>query len=155
MGYFLGTIGDDTIEGSEYDDYVYGGPNYNSYSGEGRDTLYGYGGNDFLYGGQNADKLFGGSGNDYLDGGSDDDQYYITGSFGQDLVYDYSGFYTIFFTDLRTSDVTFEYDGSDLFILKNGTTDRVAIENYSYSSENIIVQFSNGTWIAALLRAMI
>jgi Ca2+-binding RTX toxin-like protein len=67
MGYYLGTVGDDVIPGSEDDDHIYGGPNY--YGGEGRDTLYGLGGNDYLSGGENADKLIGGTGNDTLDGG--------------------------------------------------------------------------------------
>ena len=61
MGYFLGTIGDDTIEGSDGDDYLYGGPNGDRYSGEGRDTLFGYGGNDFYTAGRTPTNFMAGS----------------------------------------------------------------------------------------------
>ena len=66
MPYYYGTVGDDTIHGSEYDDFIYGGPN--TYSGEGRDTLYGEAGNDYLYGGENSNTLIGGAFNDRLSG---------------------------------------------------------------------------------------
>lgn len=145
MAIYFGTVGDDVIHGSAYDDYIYGGANY--YYGEGRDTLYGEGGNDHLYGGENSDTLIGGVGNDELDGGDGNDTYQFSGSFGQDLVYDYGDANVILFQDLKQSDVTVEYDGRDLFITKDGSTDRVAIDNYSYYKEYYTIRFVDGAYV--------
>src|SRR3954447_738453 len=106
MPHYDGTVGDDVIHGSEYDDVIYGGPThyssgYSYNNGEGRDTLYGEGGNDELYGGENVDKLIGGAGNDILNGGSGNDDYQFSGNFGQDLIRsDYGDFNTVSFLDL-------------------------------------------------------
>jgi Ca2+-binding RTX toxin-like protein len=144
--YYYGTIGNDTIYGSNYDDIIYGGPNPYSWQGEGQDTLYGNGGNDTLHGGENADKLVGGAGNDELNGGDGNDEYIFSGSFGQDLVSDYSNLNKLLFSDLRLADVTFEYDGSDLFIKKNGSSDQVSIDNYSSYKDHFSIQFKDGVY---------
>jgi Ca2+-binding RTX toxin-like protein len=149
LAHVYGTVGDDTVVGYDgQDDYLFGGPQYNTLGGDGagRDTLYGYGGNDDLYGGINADKLYGGAGNDYLSGGYDNDTYYFSGSFGQDAVYDYYDTNTLLFSDLAQNQVTFSYDGGDLFIEKVGTTDRVAVIDYEYYSSYFTIQFTDGVW---------
>lgn len=149
MAYLYGTVGDDTVVGyNYYDDYLFGGPEYSTWGGDGagRDTLRGYGGNDNLYGGINSDKLYGDAGNDYLSGGYDSDFYYFSGSFGQDAVYDYYDTNTLVFSDLAQSQVTFTYDGGDLFIERIGTTDRVAIIDHEYYSSSFVIQFTDGTW---------
>ncbi|MEK0083377.1 calcium-binding protein [Benzoatithermus flavus] len=146
MPYYYGTVGDDVINGSDWDDYIYGGPNGYYWDGPGRDTLYGNGGNDYLYGGESADKLYGGAGNDYLNGYTGNDEYYFSGSFGQDTIEDYYGSNKVVFTDLDISDVSFEYDGDDLFIMKNGSSDRVAIRDYHDYSGYYTIQFADGIW---------
>lgn len=49
---------------------------------QGKDDLFGLGGDDFLYGNQGKDELFGGLGNDTLDGGQGKDE--LTGGDGAD-----------------------------------------------------------------------
>jgi Ca2+-binding RTX toxin-like protein len=137
--YFGGTVGDDVMYGSSYDDYMSGG--------SGRDTIYGQDGNDELYGDENSDILVGGAGNDRLSGGSSNDTYQFSGSFGQDLIYDYGDVNTILFQDLKRSDVTIEYDDRDLFITNAATGDRVAIEYYSYYKEYYTIRFTDGAYV--------
>jgi Ca2+-binding RTX toxin-like protein len=67
--------GDDTIYGSDFDDYLLGFT--------GNDTIYGNAGNDTLEGGRGTDTLEGGSGNDTLDGGQGVD--HMTGGLGDDI----------------------------------------------------------------------
>lgn len=144
-----GTVGDDTVYGYDWgDDYIFGGPEYSTWrsDGAGRDTLYGLGGNDNLYGGNNSDSLHGGAGNDYLSGGYDNDSYFFSGDFGQDLVYDYYDTNTIYFGDLYKSQVSFTYDGGDLFIQKIGTLNRVLIDDYQSNRSYFVIQFIDGVW---------
>ena len=112
MAIYHGTSGNDTINGSHENDYIFGksgddilnghGGNDNIYGDSGNDTLNGsfgidnlkggsgddslLGGShrDYLYGGDDNDTLRGGSDNDYLHGGSDDDKLY--GDFGDDTL---------------------------------------------------------------------
>ncbi len=142
MAYYYGTVGNDTLVGSNYDDVIYGGPN--DWGGEGRDVLFGLGGNDTLYGGASADTLDGGSGNDRLEGGQGNDVYVLSGAFGQDLIYDWSGTNTVRFTNLRKGDVTYEFDGPDLFIQSVTGGNQVIIQYYQYYSSNFILQFTDG-----------
>ena len=65
-----------TIQGSAYDDYLYGG--------SGNDTLYGYEGADYLSGGSGHDHLYGGSEQDRLGGGEGDDN--LQGDSGDDFL---------------------------------------------------------------------
>jgi serralysin len=146
MAYYYGSVGDDTINGSYWDDYIYGGSSNDPYNGTGRDTLYGFSGNDTLYGGASADRLDGGAGNDTLNGGSGNDEYYFSGSFGQDLISEYGDSNKIIFSDLNITDVTFEYDEDDLFITRNGSSDRVAISDYRYYNGYYTIQFKDGIW---------
>lgn len=146
MPYYYGTIGDDYVYGSDWDDVIYGGPTTDPTGGAGRDTLYGFYGNDILYGGESADQLHGGNGNDQLYGGSGSDTYHFSGSFGQDFVSDWGDSNRIVFSDLYSWQMTFEYDGDDLFITRTGWGDRVAIEDYRYYGENYTVQFLDGIW---------
>lgn len=62
------------VEGSDYNDWIYGNNSQNTLSGgAGADTLDGRGGNDTIYGNAGYDTLYSGSGNDTLDGGEDTD----------------------------------------------------------------------------------
>ncbi|NQV25154.1 MAG: hypothetical protein HQ518_12390, partial [Rhodopirellula sp.] len=107
--YTLGNVtingegGDDTLIGSNGDDFINGGAGNDTLSGNGgndsmlggagsdsidggsaNDTLAGNGGNDTLNGGTGLDSIDGGSGNDILDGGDDNDT--VLGGTGFDLI---------------------------------------------------------------------
>ncbi|WP_421781244.1 hypothetical protein [Kiloniella litopenaei] len=67
------------IDGTEYDDEIYGNGGY--------DHINGGAGNDFIDGGTESDTLTGGKGNDILVGGnSDGDKYHYTIGDGQDII---------------------------------------------------------------------
>jgi Ca2+-binding RTX toxin-like protein len=85
--YMLGLGGDDTIDGRDGADLIFGDWNTTDLTvvigghddvsgGEGNDTLYGGGGNDALRGNADLDTLYGGTGNDTLHGGADYDVLY-------------------------------------------------------------------------------
>lgn len=73
--------GDETISGSGYGDYLYGG--------KGNDTIYGNKGADYLIGGAGDDAIIGGVGNDYLVGGKGADTFLFAPKSGTDLVADF------------------------------------------------------------------
>ncbi len=75
----------ENLEGSSYDDFLYGDGLSNQLSGRGgNDQLSGGDGDDVLSGGAGVDRLLGGMGNDTLDGGLDADV--IDGGDGLDTV---------------------------------------------------------------------
>ncbi|MBO9502946.1 calcium-binding protein, partial [Brevundimonas sp. A19_0] len=85
-----GLGGDDVLHGTDLNDVLDGGdipPLWvaNGSDRNGRDQLFGHGGDDILYGGGENDLLDGGSGNDLLDGGTGADQMY--GGTGNDTYY--------------------------------------------------------------------
>lgn len=92
MAKFQGTIGNDTINGTGFDDRVEGkagndiihglGGNDLLKGDEGDDVIYGDAGNDDLQGDAGRDRLFGGSGADFLEGGLGNDV--LTGGGGAD-----------------------------------------------------------------------
>ena len=76
------------IEGSNYNDVLYGDGNRNSLYGQGgHDRLYGGAGGDALYGYEGNDRLIGGDGDDSLEGSTGDDT--LSGGLGVD----YASFY--------------------------------------------------------------
>ncbi|PNO61690.1 calcium-binding protein [Aeromonas hydrophila] len=87
----VGTVNADTLNGSGFNEIIYGGAADDVVSSEGgNDTVYGEEGNDTLHGGDGNDQLFGGAGNDTLtvngngsntlDGGEGDDKLTINRS---------------------------------------------------------------------------
>lgn len=79
-------VSDDTVQGSEASDYLFGGLGDDVLSGgSGEDALFGEQGNDCLTGGNSLDTLYGGDGNDtltgdFVEGGTGDDR--LTGETG-------------------------------------------------------------------------
>jgi Ca2+-binding RTX toxin-like protein len=78
--------------------YQFALPYFISNDADGRDVLYGDGGDDVIFGGANNDRIYGGhgndrlfgeDGNDYLDGGSGDDL--LVGGAGSDSLYGRNG----------------------------------------------------------------
>lgn len=81
----LGGAGNDTLEGSRYDNLIEGGYGDDNIEGDsGNDTLRGGVGNDQILGGEMADTLLGDGGFDTILGDEGDD--YINGGFGADLL---------------------------------------------------------------------
>ncbi|MCX7700038.1 MAG: hypothetical protein N2039_04105 [Gemmataceae bacterium] len=80
-----GYIGNDTLYGSEFNDYIMtGGGNQNVAHGyDGDDTLVGGAGNDSLHGGRGNDVIEGGAGDDFLNGEEGNDT--LRGGAGNDL----------------------------------------------------------------------
>ena len=73
------------IEGSEFDDYIWGDGKSNTLTGrDGGDALHGEGGIDYLHGGDGADYLWGGAGADEIYG--DDQNDHLYGDGGIDLL---------------------------------------------------------------------
>ncbi|MDQ7837509.1 MAG: calcium-binding protein [Thermodesulfobacteriota bacterium] len=155
MGYKVyGTINTETLYGSSVGDTIYG---Y-----EGNDNLYGYAGNDTLYGGDGTDSLFGGAGNDVLDGGAGNDSlsgetgndtYRFGLGSGQDIISDYDATPgntdTVQF-DLNPLDLIFAQSGYNLNVTVNGTTDQIAIQNWSLSTNYQTEVFQTADGIALL-----
>ena len=78
---FVGTSGNNTLNGSGGADYMY--------ADAGNDTLRGNGGTDFLRGSLGIDHLDGGDGTDVLDGGENNDT--VLGGRGRDILMGLSG----------------------------------------------------------------
>ncbi|WP_342116709.1 DUF4214 domain-containing protein [Pseudoduganella sp. OTU4001] len=121
---FMGTSGDDLLEGSNAADWLFGAG--------GNDLIYGYDGDDVLNAGgifingswqpdTDGDKLFGGAGNDKLYGNAGNDT--LSGGLGVDLLYGLEGDDTLYGSG---GDTMYGGDGDDsLFIpqlLINGAT---------------------------------
>ncbi len=152
----VGMGGDDVLFGDEGGDRIYGdGPanlpdtmTYTPAGEQGRDILYGGGGNDLLIGQGKEDVLYGGEGNDilfgddrdeantpmairgddYLDGGSGDDL--LNGNEGDDILIGGTG-----------SDTLVGGKGRDIYIFNRGDgVDRV----YDTRSEGNVLRFGTG-----------
>ncbi len=78
--YFIGTSGEDKINGDDEPDIIYGR--------DGDDVLNGYGGDDWISGGKGNDKLYGGDGSDILIGNEGNNKLYGGGG---DDIYIYNG----------------------------------------------------------------
>ncbi|MDR6789735.1 serralysin [Sphingomonas sp. BE138] len=100
--------GIEAVEGSAFDDTIYGSNNADTltgnagndklyanggddtvFGGAGDDVIYGHGGDDWLDGGIGNDQLYGGAGSDQLYGGAGDD--YLDGVFGDDVLFGGAG----------------------------------------------------------------
>jgi uncharacterized protein YkwD len=85
-----GSIGNDTVRGGLGDDKLAGGNGNDRVQGDwGNDVLRGEAGNDTVYGGTGNDAIFGDLGNDYLVGDSSNDTLY--GGIGSDILLGGSG----------------------------------------------------------------
>ena len=88
-----GMGGDDIISGQAGDDILYGGSDSLNSQSSGNDTIYGKAGEDKIYGGDGNDTLYGGDGDDTLSGGDGDDT--LSGELGADIIYGGAGADTI------------------------------------------------------------
>ncbi len=82
---FQGTAGDDTTNGTNGGDRIFGRNGNDTLNGQaGDDNLYGGNGNDTLSGGDGVDRLFGSSGEDKINGGAGND--ILVGGAGRDTL---------------------------------------------------------------------
>jgi Ca2+-binding RTX toxin-like protein len=84
--------------------------------GKGEDTVWGSEGNDFVLGGKSGDSINGGGGNDYVDGQNGDD--WITGDAGQDMLLGGNGDDTL--DGGKGSDILIGGNGADLLLGRDG-----------------------------------
>lgn len=131
----IGTIGDDSLQGStridkaflnEGNDIFHGlGGNDIIYGNKGNDTLYGNAGNDSIFAGKNNDFVFGGKGSDNIYGNTGDDKIYgnldddtIYGGQGDDIVYAGQG--NDFIYGNKGNDLLWGNKGADTFMITQG-----------------------------------
>jgi Ca2+-binding RTX toxin-like protein len=94
LGLFAGTLGDDTLYGTDASETLTGlDGNDTLYGNGGEDTLIGNSGDDLIYGGLQSDRIFGGTGNDtiYANGGDD----VVNGGQSSDVIWLGNGMATI------------------------------------------------------------
>lgn len=83
--------GDDVLRGADgYDTIDGGSDNDTLYGGNHDDILQGGSGNDTLYGQADDDRIDGGLGNDDLYGGTGADTFVLAGTFGDDVIHDFT-----------------------------------------------------------------
>ncbi len=85
---FIGTPGNDTIDGTTSPDWLNGEAGNDVLRAHGGgDTLIGDAGRDTIYGGKGTDYLYGGSGSDELHGGGDSRVDHLDGGDGTDVCF--------------------------------------------------------------------
>ncbi|WP_183142275.1 calcium-binding protein [Pseudomonas cichorii] len=154
----------DTIYGDETGERLDGlGGNDQLYGQAGNDVLIGGAGNDMLDGGMGIDTLDGGAGNDTLYGGSGNDIYLFQRGGGQDQINDRdwtSGNLDVIrlAQGISPSDIKASRVGDNLELAIIGTSDRITVRDWFYSTDSQIeqVQFADGTvWDVTALKAMV
>jgi Ca2+-binding RTX toxin-like protein len=129
---FIGTRGDDVINGTERHDFIFGRA--------GNDTLNGFGRRDVIFGGYGNDTVNAGDGNDLVFGGPGDDT--LNGDGGNDRIFAQRGVDTVNggagnddLWSLARADVTYQVGepadtlnggpGNDVFHVRDGEPDHV------------------------------
>ena len=136
---YVGTDGNDSIDGSSDKDSLFGGAGNDVLSGaNGDDYMFGDAGDDTLYGGDGDDKLYGGTGNDIIYGSYGDDTYYFNLGDGEDIIDEVSGSIgnsdrIVFCKGISEEGVTVERAGNDL-IIRYSDTDKITI-NDAYAAK--------------------
>jgi len=147
------------IQGSFYDDRLYGGGEGDTLDGgeghdyleggAGIDLLLGGGGSDQLYGGAGNDSILGEEGNDLLFGGNGNDTYKFTGQFGRDMIKDSDNQGSIEFNSTKLSQLTQSAKDSIIYYddIKNPTKKAVLIDEGNTKSLIISTVTKNGNAI--------
>ncbi|MBR5684101.1 MAG: calcium-binding protein [Ruminococcus sp.] len=132
----IGTYGDETINGSSYNDIIFGDL-----------------GDDVIKGGNSNDLIYGGDGADILSGGAGNDTYYFGFNHGNDIINDTEGNNKIIFTDdFSVDDYTSSVSVNGSFILTNEYTgDTITLNdfishpfNYEFMSYNNVQTIGGG-----------
>ena len=124
--------GDETINGTGYNDVIYGN-----------------GGHDTINAGEGNDTIVGGIGNDILNGGNGDDTYIYNLGDGFDTITESGGNDKIVFGEgISQSDLSFEKIGNDLKISINGNEVKgIQInDHFRYDSSKVeTIEFHDGS----------
>ncbi|HEX8665517.1 MAG TPA: calcium-binding protein [Beijerinckiaceae bacterium] len=155
-----GLAGDDSLRGSYGNDRLYGDIGNDTLDGgAGNDQLFGDAGNDFLYAADHDDTLAGGAGTDTLEGAMGVDTYVFNLGDGQDTVYD-GGLFEIdtlrLGTGIAASDLVITRSGDNEILTIGSTTDKVILRDQFRVSWGGVdeVRFADGTvWNRATLEA--
>lgn len=129
---FRGLAGNDSLEGSRYDDELYGDDGEDTLVGDaGMDVLQGGAGDDLIYGEDGADLITGGAGNDRLWGDADSDTYVFESGHGNDYVRDYNGAADTFLLGYTRDQIIFSYeDYYDMKIRYKNSKDSISIDSW-------------------------
>ncbi len=163
----VGTLGDDTLNGSPLDETFQGlDGNDTIFGAEGNDTLNGGSGDDFLIGGTGDDVLRGDSGNDtfadgdgnnVMIGGTGSDTYFFDPGFGASAVYEdgnQPGDVDSIELAFLPSEVFFIHSGNDL-ILTTGDQSMRVVDAYVDSPRIERYEFTDGTvWDEATVKSV-
>ncbi len=159
----MGTVGDDTIQGTEQGDTIQAGEGADQVWGRGGDDeIHGEGGDDYLagdlgddilIGDAGDDNLVGGAGSDHLAGGAGNDVYIYSAGSGIDIIDNTGGGVDwLYFTDVTSDRLSFSQDGDDLVVLIDGDqAQSIRVLNHFIGGESEIdyIQPNGGTAISA------
>ena len=123
--------GDETISGSGFNDFLFGG--------KGKDTILGNDGADRLLGGSGADIITGGAGGDLLIGGDGADTFVFAPKSGMDLVVDFD-------PDADKLDLT-AYGFSDL---SDVISDHGGCHGRHFGGDDVVLDLGNGSMVKLL-----
>jgi len=164
---YLGTDGNDTLNGSNSHELFFGGDGDDTINGEnGDDFLFGNAGNDNLNGGYGNDTLIGGVGDDQLLGGNGSDTYIWNPGDGNDTIEDRRSDGDInilkFGDGVDPAKMYITRSGSDIIFVVGETGEKIRVTKwYYYAYDNgdrnqlAEVHFADGTvWTQAEINAM-
>ena len=131
---FVGTGGDDSIDGSIGNDTIDGDDGNDTINGDdGNDSLTGGLGNDSLIGGDGKDSLTGGLGNDSLIGGKGKDIFVLSADDGVDTIEDYEdGIDKFLLDDLNFNDLDIVFGDANNDGIVDDTIFKLNGEDFTY-----------------------
>eukprot|EP00755_Sulcionema_specki_P011258 Sspe_Gene.7504::Locus_2545_Transcript_1_1_Confidence_1.000_Length_3011::g.7504::m.7504 len=170
---YLATEGADEVQGTRYDEYIFGlGGDDVLRGGYGNDFLCGGAGDDFLDGGHGASTLYGGDGNDtltayryglggkYVGGKGNDsmsgsvavDNYFLSRGDGFDRVLEFGGDDVVHFTGgISSTDIQLQQDMDDLVIRYDAGRSELRVVNFGvrYTHRIEKITFTHGASLDA------
>lgn len=140
----LGGKGKDRLYGNRFEDLLSGE--------EGDDQIYAGEGSDILLGGAGDDILNGGKGDDYIEGGTGSDTYIYGKGDGNDRIFDGKSAGRgekdrLLLKDFRPRDIRLEREGTELYLIVEGSHARIRLQHHYMSSYGKIeeIEFEDGT----------
>nr|MDA8124879.1 hypothetical protein [Deltaproteobacteria bacterium] len=158
VDWFKNEIGNTQVERIQFADGTIWGADYIKQA-----VVQGTPENDYLVGYSTVDVLDGGAGNDILIGKAGNDTYIFGRSYGQDTIIDTDNTQgnvdvVVLTADISPADVTLKRYSNDLYLLINGTSDKLKITDWfsSESSKVEEIRFADGTiWDSAFMQQIV